>query len=873
MTICFYIIVEQNYWCSKMISGSEFKAKVANSLNVYMNQKAEKGGGDNLVVDGNGKGTISTEVDDTVILLADGDDIVFADSDSNYIEAQGGNNKITTQGNNNTILTDNGNNQITSTGNNNDITTKSGNNVIRSTGNENNITTDNGNNQILSVGNNNDITTDRGNNIIGSKGNNNNINAGRGNDQIVSSGNNNTISGGRGNDSIISTGNNNVIDGGAGDDAIQSKGDGNTIKGGSGNNKISSDGDRNNIFAGDGNNQIGSKGDSNTIKVGDGDNKIVSEGDKNNITTGNGDNQISSKGDENTIKTGNGDDYIISQGNRNNIFGGNGNNKVSSQGNSNKITTGNGDDIINSKGNSNVINGGDGDNGVLSIGKNNKITTGNGDDTILSIGDNTTITGGNGDKTLVFDGNNQKITFKDGDHNISTLDYAIMNGQYGEYVDYLNDRVVSRTRSELISSEMTTEEVSRSEKTDITRNTSVTSVTNQMENILSQLSAEEQQLAANINFEEKTKDGQPMYVIGRGSKDGQLHIYKNRSGNTYAAISKNVSTAGDYLLHLNGQSTSVTSTTITNKVTSETVTKTLTVVTQDVLVEKYKDTTESALVGVKNVDINLGNGDNNLLLNVSKNIDIDAGNGKQNYKITGEIVLDESETERTEKTKIGSQKVDSSTSTSTREVGSETEETQGTSSITVADDGSSYTDDPLVIDFNRDGKISVVSGTGVDIDGNGVNDGAATDGDKMLAMSDLNGNGKIDGSEVFGNRTVSPFTGEPLNAKNGFEALKLIAQEAEQYANVKCTDDQGNVDLAKLKDALKSVGVNLGFISDNNVTELEDLAHVASINVNDYVEQQDEDGNAHNKQAGSYTDTDGNKHQAGDFWFKLFGKK
>ena len=138
-------------------------------------------------------------------------------------------------------------------------------------------------------------------------------------------------------------------------------------------------------------------------------------------------------------------------------------------------------------------------------------------------------------------------------------------------------------------------------------------------------------------------------------------------------------------------------------------------------------------------------------------------------------------------------------------------------------------------------------------------------------MSDMNGNGIVDGTEVFGDKTVNPFTGEALNAKNGFEALSLMAQEAEKHTGIKCMNENGDVDLQKLQEALKKVNVKLGFVSDHNNTTIEDLEHVASINVN-YTEQTEE-GNVQRNQTGTYTDTDGQTHRADDVWFKLFGKK
>ena len=183
------------------------------------------------------------------------------------------------------------------------------------------------------------------------------------------------------------------------------------------------------------------------------------------------------------------------------------------------------------------------------------------------------------------------------------------------------------------------------------------------------------------------------------------------------------------------------------------------------------------------------------------------------------------------------------------------------------DDGGD-TWDPLVVDFNGDGKVDAQAGIGVDIDGDGKVDGAAVNGDKMLAMSDMNGNGTIDGTEVFGNKTVDPFTGKPINAKNGFEALKQIAISAEKETGVKCFDGK-NVDLQKLQQCLATKGIKLGFVSDENNTEVEDLSKINKINVADYIDTHEEGDVQHNQQ-GSGTDEDGNKVRIDDIWFKIF---
>ena len=169
-------------------------------------------------------------------------------------------------------------------------------------------------------------------------------------------------------------------------------------------------------------------------------------------------------------------------------------------------------------------------------------------------------------------------------------------------------------------------------------------------------------------------------------------------------------------------------------------------------------------------------------------------------------------------------------------------------------------------DFNGDGKVSAKAGIGIDIDGDGIADGAATDGDKMLAMSDINGNGKIDGAEVFGNKTVNPFTGEAINAKNGFEALKEIALSAELYSGTICIED-GNVNLKKLQKILAKKGIKLGFVSGINNTSLEELSKIEKINIFDYKETQ-EFGDVQHNQQGSGTNSDGSIVKVDDVWFR-----
>ena len=250
---------------------------------------------------------------------------------------------------------------------------------------------------------------------------------------------------------------------------------------------------------------------------------------------------------------------------------------------------------------------------------------------------------------------------------------------------------------------------------------------------------------------------------------------------------------------------------------------------------KYLDVT-----GVKNPSVTIGDGNNDIGLTVSGNYYVGGSSANGNNNIT--II------------KGGYQHYTSVTQDKTS--------TSSTTSKT-----SKRKVDPLVIDFNQDGKVSAAAGFGIDIDGDGIADGAATNGDKMLAMSDINGNGQIDGAEVFGDNTVDPFTGKKLNAENGFQALELLAKSAQRHTGITCIDSEGNVNLADLKRALNTIGINLGFVSDANNTKLEELERVVSINVRNYTDNGQTDENGQHAQQGSYLATNGRRYGADDIWF------
>ncbi|KAI3654844.1 hypothetical protein MP228_000224 [Amoeboaphelidium protococcarum] len=186
---------------------------------------------------------------------------------------------------------------------------------------------------------------------------------------------------------------------------------------------------------------------------------------------------------------------------------------------------------------------------------------------------------------------------------------------------------------------------------------------------------------------------------------------------------------------------------------------------------------------------------------------------------------------------------------------------------------------PLVFDMNKDGQVTAKTGVGISTNTSDVyrRDGGAVGGDKMLAMSDLNDNGAIDIEDVFGNFTISPFTLSPYNAKNGFEALHLLALDVdrqERCRGLQAVATQGEeifVHLMAVKICLNMYGRDLGFISDNNIKALEPLGDAITVDVGQYIETPNDvrDGILYG-QKGHYYDIAGLKQAVIDVWFNMF---
>lgn len=499
------------------------------------------------------------------------------------------------------------------------------------------------------------------------------------------------------------------------------------------------------------------KGKNNLFVGGSANDLVSSTADSSVILTGAGDDQVMVQGSNNKIESSAGNDTLQITGDSNKVNVSNGNNKILSKGNSNNIFSSNGNNVINSYGDKNVIGSSNGDNSILVVGNENTVNSGIGNDAILGLGNKNTLNGGDGNNNIVFEGDDTTITAGNGDNYIASLDFAVQNGLYTNFSNYLTDKTTKVT------------------------------------------------LAKNVLLSSNTTSKQ----IGQSSN---------------TASSTTIDANKDYI---------------------KTTTTTVNTTSQDYTTNNYADQTQTSIAGNKNVKVSTGNGNNTIILNTDGNSTVTTKDGNNRINVVSGLVMAPEYENQTSQTVAGAQHTTTTSSSTSEKTGH----------------------DPIIIDFNQDGKVSAQAGEGVDIDGDGKADGAATNGDKMLAMSDINGNGKVDGQEVFGDQTVDPFTGKALNAANGFEALKMVAESAQNATGMKCIDANGLVDLKALKSALQTKGVNLGFVSDNNNSKLEDLTKVAYINTKDYATVNDGKGSVQHNQQGTSIFEDGTNAKTDDVWF------
>ena len=175
---------------------------------------------------------------------------------------------------------------------------------------------------------------------------------------------------------------------------------------------------------------------------------------------------------------------------------------------------------------------------------------------------------------------------------------------------------------------------------------------------------------------------------------------------------------------------------------------------------------------------------------------------------------------------------------------------------------------PLTFDLNGDGKVGttgVGNGRNFDINGDGKVDKTAWagKGDGVLAF-DANKDGVAggDGKELLGNNTDVDGDGKADGHKNGFEALKALAQKNLGFEAVA----DGKLDQWELQALEQKTGLTMNVDGQNR--SLGELG-ISEINLG-YTEagqNADENGNEH-RQVGAGFVRNGEKGKVNDVWFK-----
>ncbi len=492
--------------------------------------------------------------------------------------------------------------------------------------------------------------------------------------------------------------------------------------------------------------------------------------------------------------------------------------------------------LDNTKG-KNFVSTGEGTDNVRIIANNVNVCKGDGNLALGFYGDNYNVNS-NADNNLIgFWGDNVNININgQGQQDVKTLDFSFEEGRFLDFgfQDLLEQETYAGSSVDTIVTERLTGK-------------------DNLDEVGKKYNLTDDQIAKlrELDLEKKTSNGQPYYLLYKQGDKYEIG-YRTANNQVYTLDGKLVTTRSSRTTSTGSSYVTVTTTTTSNNLTG----------VADLDVEREREIKTETIKtdyydidGVKNVNINFNN-------NGKYNVGITSSDGYVN--INGKNACN-NDIYQNILVRSGYVVTDQTKDTDIQYVMDKLSLSAGNITKSVTSSSYSYwAYDPLVLDTNKDGVINTYKhgNYGVDINGDGQGNGAAVNGDKMLAMSDLNNNGKIDGSEVFGNYTISPFTKKAINASNGFEALKAIAIEAEQYTGITCINGN-SIDIKKLSEALARYGVKLGLIGDNNTSKLEALGDIATINtgyknVSDYGEQ------VQHSQIGYYTSADGSRYMAHD---------
>lgn len=427
---------------------------------------------------------------------------------------------------------------------------------------------------------------------------------------------------------------------------------------------------------------------------------------------------------------------------------------------------------------------------------------------------------------------------------------------------------------------------------------------------LENLTDEEQLLIKeqNIDITETYPDGSPMYLLAKGKKDGQYHLYKFDAPNSniassvirnamgYNSASYNIIANGNGRVGIRPGTDSSSNNDFeiiipkkTEKTVYETVVETVTLPAEKELTEVMDEITE-LYKGVLDKNWRIGEKpDGDILKSIQASVVTDYYNGKigkadisKNIAneltaqgFNGQAILDalaKNTVDGTELNNLINKLTGAIAKTKpTTEEQIKTIEKKVTTLGSETSNKKYFTSSPLSFDLNGDGVKTSETKVKFDIDGDGKIDVINDSADAVLVF-DADGDGIVgeDGKEVFGDNTDLDGDGKKDGFANGFDALKALAMK-EGLIDGKSDNTLNAQDIAKLQEKY-GLAMKSGY--NGEAKSLTDLG-ITSINLGTTNETQmtdnfDGKGNQIMTQEGSTFEVNGKKQAYADIWHRKY---
>ncbi|MBQ2870883.1 hypothetical protein IJE86_04225 [bacterium] len=441
-------------------------------------------------------------------------------------------------------------------------------------------------------------------------------------------------------------------------------------------------------------------------------------------------------------------------------------------------------------------------------------------------------------------------------------------------------------------------------------NNSLETTDTKLKAALENLTDEEQLLIKeqNIDITETYPDGSPMYLLAKGKKDGQYHLYKFDAPNSniassvirhsmgYNSASYNIIANGNGRVRIRPGTDSSSNNDFeiiipkkTEKTVYETVVETVTLPAEKELTEVMDEITE-LYKGVLDKNWKIGEKpDGDILKSIQASVVTDYYNGKigkadisKNIAneltaqgFNGQAILDalaKNTVDGTELNNLINKLTGAIAKTKpTTEEQIKTIEKKVTTLGSETSNKKYFTSSPLSFDLNGDGVKTSETKVKFDIDGDGKIDVINDSADAVLAF-DADGDGIVgeDGKEVFGDNTDLDGDGKKDGFANGFDALKALAMK-EGLIDGKSDNTLNAQDIAKLQEKY-GLAMKSGY--NGEAKSLTDLG-ITSINLGTTNETQmtdnfDGKGNQIMTQEGSTFEINGKKQAYADIWHRKY---